>query len=91
MATTRLFIAAALILLGSCVVARAHDMPRGCYAVTNHDVLVVPDGYLIVGLGRFVHFDDAIRSGDERWWVCTLGKDDYALFVPPRILEGEEP
>lgn len=87
----RVILAAALILLGSCVVARAHDMPRGCYAVTNHDVLRVPHGYLIPGLNRFVRDDDAIRSGDEQWWICTAGKGDYALFVPPRILDGEEP
>lgn len=91
MATTRLFLAAALILLGSCVVARAHDMPRGCYVVTNADVSRIPHGYLIIGVNRFVPDEDVIPSGDERWWVCTVGKGDYALFVPPRILEGEEP
>lgn len=86
----RVILAAAMILLGSCVV-RANDMPRGCYRVTNHDVLRVPHGYLIPGLNRFVRDEDAIPSGDDRWWVCTVGKGDYALFVPPRILEGEEP
>lgn len=75
------------LLLSAIAVAVAHEMPRGCYAVTN--VLVVPHGYLIPGLNRFVHDDDALRSGDERFWVCTGGNGQYALYVPPRILDNE--
>jgi hypothetical protein len=62
MAVTLQLTPAALALLGV-VAAVAHEMPRGCHAVTNHDVLRVPHGYLIPGLNRFVRDEDAIRSG----------------------------
>lgn len=63
------------------------DVPRGCYRLSARDVDVVPHGFVIVGVQHFVRDQDVSQSGDDFFWVCTVGQKDYHLFIPPKLYE----
>src|SRR5262245_45869851 len=59
---------------------------RGCVAMAEDDVTVVPHGFLIHRLKEFVPYDDASPSPDGRYWRCTAGGQRTRFLAP----ESEE-
>ena len=58
----------------------------GCVELVAGDVLIVPHGYLIQSRNQFVLYDDALRSGDDKYWFCTTDAGrDLALYVPEDV------
>jgi hypothetical protein len=59
---------------------------RGCTAIAEDDVVVVPHGFLIHRLKEFVPYDEASPSPDGRYWRCTIGGQRSRFMAP----EGAE-
>jgi hypothetical protein len=59
---------------------------RGCTAIADDDVVVVPHGFLIHRLKEFVPYDEALPSPDGRYWRCTIGGQRSRFMAP----EGAE-
>lgn len=76
-----------LAVLALALTLSAHDIPRGCYRLSEDAISVVPHGFIVVGVNYFVRDLNVSRSGDDYFWVCTVGDKDYHLFVPPKLYE----
>lgn len=61
----------------------------GCVMLAAGDVVQLPHGYLVRSLNHFVEYDDALPSGDDRFWICTSAEGPLALYAPPDPAEHE--
>jgi hypothetical protein len=81
-------ILAALVTMS--LVGEAVELPRGCFSVREAGVKRVPHGYYIDYMNRFVHEANTTRSGDERYWICSIGGNkQIMLFVPKEEDDGD--
>lgn len=62
----------------------------GCLELGDGEVVVVPHGYFIPSLNAFIEHNEASRSGDDSFWICSLPGGPLALYAPPDPAEEEE-
>jgi hypothetical protein len=55
---------------------------RGCVTMSEHQVTVVPHGFLVQRSQEFVPYEEASPSPDGRYWRCAAGGQRTRFLAP---------